>query len=399
MPLYKARAVDENGRTLVLAEEAGSEEELARRLSERGLQLARVLRKKGEAGRGDARLTRPQLAEFTDRLQILYAAGVPLVDCVREIETGSRDPRVLAVASGVRRALERGANLSETLDAYPKAFPAPYRAAVRAGEESGALDSVLRRLVAQIEWEQWIRRTIKQAFVYPTILFCAVVGLVVFLFTFLLPRLMEIFIQANVELPGPTKAVVAISEFLRTRGLWLLAGTVIGLLALALWRRTPRGRRTLDRAFARAPAFGPLARKVASARFVNALRTLHEAGTPILSALEMARDAAGNAWVEDDLDRAIDKVRDGLPLTAALGDATSLEPLVPRMISVGEKSGSLDEALEHVQKLYDREVEAGTKRLLSLLEPAILLFSGGVVALVVFATLLPIFRLFGAMKR
>ncbi len=399
MPRFRARAVDERGRACVVTEEAESEEALAGLLAGRGMALTRVVSVKGADGAGDARLTRPQLAEFTDRLQILYAAGVPLVDCVREIEVGSRDPRVVAVAAGIRRALERGANLSETLDSFPKAFPAPYRAAVRAGEESGALDEVLRRLVEQIEWEQWIRRTIKQAFVYPTILFLAVIGLVVFLFTFLLPRLMEIFVQANVELPGPTRVVIAVSDFLRERGVLLLIGAVLAVAGLVAWRHTRRGRRTLDRVWVRLPAFGQLASKVASARFVNALRTLHEAGTPILSALEMARDAAGNAWVEDDLDRAIVKVREGLPLTAALEEASSLEPLVPRMISVGEKSGSLGQALEHVQKLYDREVEAGTKRLLSLLEPAILLFSGGVVAFVVFATLLPIFRLFGAMKR
>ncbi len=401
MPTYKVRAVSQGGKTVTVRHEAASEEEVSTQLAGRGLTLARVLSvaQAGRAARKNWTVARRPLINFTEKLQILYAAGVPLVESLHEIERGVRDPRMLAIATRVRREVEEGKNLSEALELFPRAFPEAYRAAVHAGEQSGALEVVLQRLNAQIEWEQGIRSSVRQALIYPAFLLAAVGGLVVFLFTFLLPRLMKVFIESKIDLPGPTKVVVAISTFVQSRGLPLLALLVVLVVALVAARRFERGRRAIDLVLLNLPLIGPLLRKVASARFIATLKTLHDAGTPILSALLLSRDAAANACLAADIDHVIARLEDGVPLAQAMAESRHVETLVPKMIAIGEKSGALGEALEHVVQLYDREVQAGTKRLISCAEPAILLLSGCIVGFVVFATVLPLFRLFGAIKK
>ncbi|MBI4880157.1 MAG: type II secretion system F family protein [Planctomycetes bacterium] len=401
MPIYRVRAVSSGGKSVTVRHDAFSEEEVSTHLAGRGLTLTRVLSVAQAARSANKNWTVPRrpLINFTEKLQILYAAGVPLVESLHEIEHGVRDPRMLAIATRVRQEVEEGKNLSEALDLFPRAFPEAYRAAVRAGEQSGALEVVLQRLNAQIEWEQGIRTSVRQALIYPAFLLAAVAGLVVFLFTFLLPRLMKVFIESRVDLPGPTKVVVAISSFVQSRGLLLLALLGVLVAAFIAARRFDRGRQALDRGIMNLPLIGPLLRKLASARFIATLKTLHEAGTPILSALLLSRNAAGNACLAQDIDRVIARLEDGVPLAQAMSESRHLETLVPKMIAIGEKSGALTEALAHVVELYDREVQAGTKRLISCAEPAILLLSGCVVGFVVFATMLPLFRLFGAIKK
>lgn len=400
MPTYTVRAVTESGKTVRVTEEARSEDELTHRLERAGLQVTRVLSTRDSLVHANPnwKVKRRSLIDFSDRLQIMYAAGIPMVEAMEEVMRGTRDPRMHAIIHQVKGDIEGGSTFSEAVARFPRAFPPQYLAAVRAGEESGALDVVMGRMVAQLEWEQQIRSTTVQAFIYPSILFVAVCGMLVMLFTFLLPRITAVFVSAGAELPGPTRFVMAVSAFLRENGLLLLAGLVLAVVSLIVTRRTARGKEALDGLFLRLPLIGHVQRKIASARFVAALRTLHHAGTPMLTALRLSRPASGNAAIEADVDRIIEFVEDGVTLTESVARSEQLEPLVPRMIAVGEKSGSLTEALEHVVALYDREVRASTKRLLSALEPAILVFTGVVVGFVVLATLLPMFKMLGAVK-
>lgn len=401
MPTFKARAMRGDGRLVTLDQEAADELELARECERQGLTLARVL-KTSEAARSTRSswsVPRDALIDFTDRLQLLYAAGVPLAEALLEIEHGMLDPRMRAISARIRIEVEGGTNLSDALAHFPNAFSRAYVSSIKAGESSGALDTILERLLAQMEWDQQVKSQVRAAFTYPCVLAVAVAGLVTFMITFVLPKLMAVFDGARVELPRPTQILLAVASVVQNHGGLMFLGSLAAIAAFVMLRRTQRGGQVIDSLLMRLPVVGTLRRKLASARFVSQFRTLHRAGAPVMTALELARDGCGDAAIARDIDAVMTHVSDGMPLSEALRKSQEIEPLVPRMVRVGERSGSLDEALQHVGALYDREVKASTKRLVGILEPGVLIVAGFTVGFVVFATLLPLFRLFGAIKR
>lgn len=401
MPIYKARAMRDDGRLITVAQDASNETELAREFERQGLTLARIVKISDAARvtRSSWSVPRYALIDFTDRLQLLYAAGVPLAETLLEIEHGMLDPRMRAITGRLRHEVENGTSLSDAIARFPNVFPKSYVSSVKAGESAGALDAVLERLLAQMEWDQQVKSQIRAAFTYPCVLAVAVTGLITFMITFVLPKLMAVFDGARVELPRPTQILLAIASLVQNHGGTMLLALVALVATFVFVRRTPAGGKVIDSALMRLPLVGVLRRKLASARFVSQFRTLHRAGAPVMTALELARDSCGDAAISQDLDVVMTHVADGMPLSDALGKSREIEPLVPRMVRVGERSGSLDEALAHVASLYDREVKASTKRLVAILEPGVLIVAGFTVGFVVFATLLPLFRLFGAIKR
>lgn len=401
MPVYKARAMRDDGRLITVAQNASNETELAREFERQGLTLARIVKISDAARvtRSSWSVPRYALIDFTDRLQLLYAAGVPLAETLLEIEHGMLDPRMRAITARLRNEVENGTSLSDAIARFPNVFSRSYVSSVKAGESAGALDTVLERLVAQMEWDQQVKSQIRAAFAYPCVLAVAVTGLITFMITFVLPKLMTVFEGARVELPRPTQILLAIASVAQNHGVALLLGLVALVATFVGVRRTATGGRLVDSALMKLPLIGVLRRKLASARFVSQFRTLHRAGAPVMTALELARDSCGDAAISRDLDGVMARVTEGVPLSDALATSREIEPLVPRMVRVGERSGSLDEALAHVAALYDREVKASTKRLVAILEPGVLIVAGFTVGFVVFATLLPLFRLFGAIKR
>lgn len=401
MPMYKARAMRDDGRLVTVAQDAPNETELARDFERQGLTLARIVKISDAAKATRSSWSVPQYAliDFTDRMQLLYAAGVPLAETLLEIEHGMLDPRMRAITARLRNEVENGTSLSEAIGQFPNVFPKAYVSSVKAGESAGALDAVLERLLAQMEWDQQVKSQIRAAFAYPCVLAVAVTGLITFMITFVLPKLMTVFDGARVQLPRPTQILLAVAAFVRDYGVLTAFALAALCVAVVMVRRTSAGGQAIDSMLMKLPLVGALRRKLASARFVSQFRTLHRAGAPVMTALELARDGCGDAAISRDLDAVMTHVADGMPLSDALGTSREIESLVPRMVRVGERSGSLDEALAHVAALYDREVKASTKRLVAILEPGVLVVAGFTVGFVVFATLLPLFRLFGAIKQ
>ncbi|MCC7169210.1 MAG: type II secretion system F family protein, partial [Planctomycetes bacterium] len=364
MPIYKARAMRGDGRLVTVAQDAPNESELTREFERQGLTLARIVKisDAAKSTRTSWSVPRHALIDFTDRMQLLYAAGVPLAETLLEIEHGMIDPRMRAITGRLRSEVENGTSLSDAIGRFPNVFPKSYVSSVKAGESAGALDAVLERLLAQMEWDQQVKSQIRAAFTYPCVLAVAVTGLITFMITFVLPKLMAVFDGARVELPRPTQILLAVASLVQNHGGTMLLALVALLATFVLVRRTPAGGRVIDSALMRLPLVGVLRRKLASARFVSQFRTLHRAGAPVMTALELARDSCGDAAISQDLDAVMSHVSDGMPLSDALATSREIEPLVPRMVRVGERSGSLDEALAHVAALYDREVKASTKR-------------------------------------
>jgi type IV pilus assembly protein PilC len=264
---------------------------------------------------------------------------------------------------------------------------------VRAGEVSGQLDDILVRLAEYLEASAKLKRDIRAAMTYPVISLVLVVGIAMFLMIGIVPKFKEIFDTLEIELPGLTLGVLAVSYALQHHILAVMAG-LAGLICLfVIWKRTEWGERQWDWISLHVPVFGPLFRKVALSRFARTFATLIKSGVPILGALEIVSDTAGNRIISDTVDGAKENVRQGHTLAEPLMESKVFPPMVTRMVQIGEKSGSLEQLLEKISDFYDDQVSAAVKTLTSMIEPIMIGIMGFMVGGIVLAVFLPIFEL------
>jgi general secretion pathway protein F len=239
-----------------------------------------------------------------------------------------------------------------------------------------------------------MRATAVQALIYPAILLVAIAGLVVLLVTFVLPRIVKLFPAGKGELPVPTRVLLSISGFLAAHWMWLLPLCIGGAIALAFVLRRPAVKQRWHGWLLRIPKLGTVVRQIATANFASTAATLQAAGCDVFTTLSVAAKSCGNAALQAGFDRVTLQVRAGQPISEALSREEGVDPLLIQMVAVGEKSGKLDECLDRLVKYYDEEVPRSVKRFLSLAEPLILLGSGGLVAFILLAAMLPIFQLY-----
>ena len=394
MATFTYQARDEFGKIVRGAMSADTEDHLANKLSNLGYVLtkARPVKesKKDLAPRG--RVKRRDLIIFTHHLSTIEASGISIRVGLRDLAEQTENEKFRKVIESLLRDVEGGALLSESMDKYPRIFSELYVSMVRAGEATGSLENVLNRLAAQLEWQEETRGTLTQAVIYPAILFTAIIGLITIVLTVLVPRIMIIYTTAKMPLPLPTRALMAISNFLRAQwplGLITLAAVII---TYKLVGRTPGGRLQIDRLKLRIPVFGKLIRKMAASRFSHTLSSLYHAGVGIAEALWIVEKVIGNTVMAQAVKNTRLRVSNGETIAESLRVSGEFQPLVTRMLAVGEETGRLDQTLNKVNEFYDREVPLAVKQLLTLLEPAIIVFAGLVVAFVLVATFLPLYQ-------
>ena len=373
---------------------ATSENELDTQLESKGLYLTEASQLSDRKRARGAHINHADLINITNQLATVTSAGVPLVEGLRGIgdRLGSSQGRNLA--REMVTALEAGDSLSQVMGQYPKTFPDVYRASVRAGEEAGALDAVLQRLAKHLTWVRTIRATTAQALIYPVILCAAIFGLIMILLYFVLPRIISMFPGGVEDLPGQTRFVIAISNFLREYWVLVLLTTIGSVSGFLFTSRNKAGRRMIDRAILGIPRLGTVAAQLATTKFACTAGILQSSGCDVFTVLDVASSTCGNTAMGAALDRAAARVRRGEPLSEAMDHEPLIDPLLIQMISVGEKTGRLDQCLERLVEHYDEEVPRSVKRFLSLLEPALLVGAGAVVAFILLAALLPIFDLY-----
>ncbi|MEW6743462.1 MAG: type II secretion system F family protein [Planctomycetota bacterium] len=400
MPDFRYRAVDAEGEVFEGVLHALDAAEAERLLEERQLKVVRLEPRRTlrhlRLFRG--RVSRRDLVVFTRNLAVLYRSGVPLLEGLNDIADDTRSPELARLAQVIRKHLSEGATLSQAFERCPRTFNPMYVAAVHAGEATGSLDSVLTRLADHLEWKISIRAMVAQAFIYPIVVACALLGLIILLLTYLMPAIVGVFLRAGVVLPLPTRILIGISDFLIRHGVGLAGLAIVSVLILISVLRTRRGRRIIHGLLLKLPGLGAIAAKSASAQFAATLRTLHHAGSPMTESLAISCDAVTNAAMAHAFHRAALRVEKGEPLSTVLRESKAVQPLVSRMVSVGERSGQLEESLGQVVEFYDREVPRSVKRVLSALEPSMTIVAGCIVAFVVFCCVLPLFRLMQAIK-
>jgi len=338
------------------------------------------------------RVALKDVALMSRQLATMVAAGLTLVRSLSVLADQIESKPLREAMLQVRQEVEQGSALSSALEKLPKVFPPLYIAMVRAGEVGGQLDTVLLKLSTTLEKQVELRQKVRSAMAYPAIVFCAVIVIVTAMMIFIVPIFKRLFTSLNGTLPLPTRIVIAISNVVAS--LWLLvviAAVVLIVVGMRRWIATPGGRKKWDAFKLRPPVFGPLAHKVALARFCTTFSSLLSAGVPVIEALDIVAANAGNRIVADALIGAQDGVREGKSLSAILARYPVMPIMLTQMVETGEESGALDEMLDKVATFYDNEVNATVDSLTSVLEPLIILFMGACIGAIVISLYLPMF--------
>ncbi len=332
---------------------------------------------------------------FTRQFATMIDAGLPLVQCLEILERQT-DNKVLAKAIGqVRLDVEAGSTYADALGKHPKIFNALYVNLVAAGEAGGILDTILGRLTSYIEKNMKMKKQIKSAMVYPSIVMTVAVGVIAILMIFVIPMFSKMFADMGGQLPGPTLVVIGISKFMTTptKILPVLGIIVAVILAVRKYYSTKSGRLVMDRMLLKAPIVGPLIQKIAVSKFTRTLGTLMGAGVPIMDGLEIVAKTAGNKVVENTVLETRASISEGKTLSEPLQRSKVFPPMVTQMISVGETTGALDSMLSKIADFYDDEVDSAVEAMTAALEPALMVFLGISVGFIIIAMYLPIFHL------
>jgi len=334
-----------------------------------------------------------ELAIFSRQLSVLIDAELPLIQSLNIMAEQQKNKYFKKVIHEVRNDVEAGSTLNQALKKFPRVFDDLYCNLVASGEQSGTLDIMLRRISEYLESIVKLRSQVRQAMIYPSAIVTFAVLVVIFMMWKVIPVFASIFQELGAELPFLTATVLALSHFVQKFIIFIFLG-LIGLVFLYRYvRRTPGGRRVFDRLYLRAPLFGTLLEKVGLSRVTRTLSTLLSGGVPMLEALRITSTTANNVIIEDHIMAARKQVSEGQSLTDALRDQKRFPFMMIQMVGVGEATGTLDEMLGKLADFYDEEVETTVASLLSILEPILLIFVGGLVGGIVISMYLPIFSL------
>jgi type IV pilus assembly protein PilC len=340
-----------------------------------------------------------ELAIFTRQFSVMIDAGLPLVQCLEILASQQENRTFQKVLTGTRSAVEGGSNLSTAMKQYPKVFDPLYSNMVEAGETGGILDTILQRLSTYIEKNVKLKAAVKSALIYPIGVLTIAGAVIVLLLWKVVPIFATLFAGLGVDLPLPTKIVIAMSHFVGSIfGLLIFVGIIAGVSGLKIWYGTPMGRMAIDTVILKLPVLGILMRKIAVARFTRTLGTLISSGVPILEGLDITAKTSGNAVVERALNQVRKALEEGKSLTEPLKESEVFPGMVTQMIAVGEQTGAMDAMLQKIADFYEDEVDVAVKDLLTALEPIMIVFLGLVVGGVVISMYLPLFSLIGKLS-
>ncbi len=399
---FVCRVGTPEGKVLVSPFEAVDERALRRELEGRGLHVFEI-RRRGLAaglrlaglGGGGRRVPPSELLVFNQELAALLRSGLPLLQSLDLLVARQSEGAFKEILGQIRERVRGGESFSGAVAGFGDAFPALYAPTLQAGERSGELESVIRRFLRYQKLVREARKKIVSALVYPSVLIGLSVALIAVMTVVVLPKFRDFFAGFDAELPFLTTTLMAISGFAQRNALLLAAAIALGVLAFLQWRTTRAGRLAVDRWKVAVPLGGPIALDLSLSEFCRSLSTLLSGGIPIVPSLDSSVGAVANTWVRERLAGVPGEVREGKPLADALQGTGIASSLLVDMVKVGEATGSLEGMLSDVSDFLDEEVETRLGRLLSLLEPAMLIAMGLLVSLLLISVYLPLYSLLG----
>ncbi len=406
MPTYVFKGRNKLNETVVGERVADNRDSLRQILRKEQVTLTSVKEKGREIGipklGGRKKVKSKALSIFTRQFSVMIDAGLPLVQCLEILGQQQENKYFQQILLQVRQDVEEGSTLAAAMARHPRVFDQLYSNMVEAGEAGGILDLILQRLSTFIEKLVKLKRDVMSAMIYPAAVVGMAIAAIAVIMVVVIPQFQQIFLGLlgpGEQLPLPTRIVVGISDFLAGWGGLVILATVIGIVvAIKFYRKTPGGRKTIDRVMLKVPIIGDILRKVAVARFSRTLSTLLSSGVPILQSLEITAKTSGNMVIEE----AILKVRAGVERGESFVEplkATGVFPhMVAQMIGIGEQTGALDAMLGKIADFYEQEVDAAIANLLTLMEPLLIGFLGVTIGSIVIAMYMPLFTLIGKLS-
>lgn len=345
----------------------------------------------------DGKVERKDLLAFLEYVAGSFDVGIPILETLDDVSKRMQSKRLKKIVAEIRFAVaEEGKSLSTALAEHPRAFPELYVGTIRAGEASGELGFALRQLVEYMDWQENISSQLKQATAYPGIVLTAVGLLVVGLLGFVFPRITPLLRIRDIQLPLPTRIILALSTFVHND--WKTSIVIIVTLSISYFviRRSDRGRLFLDRMVLRLPIVGPVIRDVYMARIVTYLSLFYRTGVELVLSLSIVERIIDNRVIARDIAIARELVTEGVSMAAAFGRSPLFPPVVIRAIALGEATGNLDTALTRAKDYYEREIPAAVRRTIIVLQPLLIAIIGGVILMVALAIILPILNIYNS---
>lgn len=396
---YKVR--DSSGKILDGQIEGSSQGAVVKSLRERGLIPLKIEEKAASTGLkteikipGFSDRVKPkEVVVFSRQFATMVNSGLSLIRTLTILEQQTESSALKVIVSEVKTDVEKGSSLSVALEKHPKAFGTLYVAMVKAGEVGGVLDETLIRLADMMESAAALRSKVKSAMAYPVVVFGLVIVIVIAMLMFVVPMFENMYAELGGQLPVSTRILIGVSSKLTTYWYIVLAASGAGLFAFRRWKKTDNGRLMWDGIKLRFPIFGKLSHKTAISRFARTLSVLSRTGVPILQAIDIVGDTAGNAVLTKALEDVQSSVKSGESLSAPLAAHPIFPPMVVQMMAVGEETGALDTMLSKVADFYDREIDATVEALTSLIEPLLIILMGTTVGGILIALYLPMFNI------
>ena len=395
---FRCRLASPNGQVIEGVYSADSEARLRHELEEKGL-FVLSLQQKGAIGGLSLQLPQSQrippreFLVFNQELATLLKAGMPLVQSLDLLKRRVDTPLFRTVLDDVHEKVRSGSALSDAFAAHGDRFPGVYTASLLAGERSGNLDAVLRRYVEYAKVIATVKSKTRSALIYPAILVILALGLVSIIVLKVVPAFADFYTSFGAELPLVTRIILAISNFLRSQFLLVLVVAVGAIVGFVAWVKQPGQQARADRMILKAPVVGPIAAKFATSQMARTLATLLGGGLPLVNALEIAAKSVGNQYMAAQLGIVNTRVREGESFAAALEARGVFPEVAVKMAEVGESTGALQEMLNTVADFYDEEISMNLERFVTLVEPALLVFMGLVIAGLLLALYMPLFQL------
>jgi type IV pilus assembly protein PilC len=392
MPLYKYSAVTLDGARQTGSVEAATVDALTDALKQEKLFLVRWSTAKVKVE--TRKLKTDEVADFCRELGAMLSAGIMLIRAMNILtQRATLKPYIKKIYDDLILDLQRGSTLSESMTNRGKAFPELLINMIRAGENTGKLDATCDKMAVTYDKEHRLNGKVKQAMVYPAILVVLIIGVILIIFTFVLPQFMGLF--EGMELPLPTKLVMGFSDFLISYGMWVLIAALIVVSTFIYLLQQPKPRLAFDHFKLKIPKVGQLLRTIYTARFARTLSSLYVSGISMIQALTIARTTVGNKYIDSQFDEVIDALGNGRTLSQALAAVDGFESKLRSTVLIGEESGNLEKMLESVAEQYEYDAEVATQSLVTMIEPILIVIMAVIVAFVIISVLMPIYQLYG----
>ncbi len=390
---FQWEGMDKKGQRIKGRSVAPSEQALKTELRRQGVVATRI-RKQSQSFKSGGKVKAEDIAIFSRQLATMLAAGIPMVQAFEIIGTGHEKPAMQKLVLEIKADIEGGTSLHEALAKHPLYFDDLFVNLVQAGEQAGALETLLDKVATYKEKSEAIKKKVKKALFYPAAVLVVAVVVTIILLIFVIPQFESLFKGFGADLPAFTQMVISLAHLVQRDGLYMaVAVGAAGWAFVYFKKRSRRMRQVLDRLMLKLPIIGPILNKAAIARYARTLSTMFAAGVPLVEALESVAGACGNIVYEDGVMKMRDEVATGQRLQRAMENTNLFPNMVVQMIAVGEESGSLDTMSGKVATFYEEDVDAAVDSMSSLLEPLIMAILGVLVGGLVIAMYLPIFKL------